>query len=258
MKNYIGTKEIKAETCTFFKYYIEKYGETKFNERKDDLTDNDGYRVEYEDGYTSWSPCEAFEKAYHEINGTENLLILPIKQKLNTLIMCDDAAANGASRNYWVKNDAKKILGYVHFMGSDNPIADGVTMEDLLMIVMDRLSDFQSTDKNCRENEKAIQHIEEALFWLNHRQNDINLRKTLGLKNKCMCNESACDSLFFGWKSNLAAVEALQAEMSERNTNDVDPVKTIPDECRKGFGTDLNGCGIRAHYNSCARCVRML
>ena len=29
----------------------------------------DGYLVEYEDGYKSWSPKEAFEKAYHRTEG---------------------------------------------------------------------------------------------------------------------------------------------------------------------------------------------
>lgn len=46
MKEYIGTKCIEAEP-------EQKNGE-------------DGYKVVYEDGYESWSPKEAFEKAYRK------------------------------------------------------------------------------------------------------------------------------------------------------------------------------------------------
>lgn len=48
MKNYIGVKIVKAELC-------EKDGKP-------------GYRVKYPDGYTSWSPKEAFEKAFRELD----------------------------------------------------------------------------------------------------------------------------------------------------------------------------------------------
>ena len=30
-----------------------------------------GYLVKYEDGYTSWSPAEAFEGGYREVKSTE-------------------------------------------------------------------------------------------------------------------------------------------------------------------------------------------
>lgn len=49
MKRYIGTKIIEAEPA--------KKG------------DADGYFVKYPDGYTSWSPKEAFEEAYRESGG---------------------------------------------------------------------------------------------------------------------------------------------------------------------------------------------
>ena len=49
MKKYIGTKVISAEPQT-------KDGK-------------DGYKVVYEDCYTSWSPKDVFEKAYHEVKG---------------------------------------------------------------------------------------------------------------------------------------------------------------------------------------------
>ena len=52
MKTYIGTKIIQAEKQTCEKdIYKSKVGDP-------------GYKVKYEDGYISWSPKDAFEKAY--------------------------------------------------------------------------------------------------------------------------------------------------------------------------------------------------
>jgi hypothetical protein len=63
MKQYIGTKIISAEPC-------EKDGK-------------DGYTVVYKDGYTSWSPKEAFEEAYIEIESIpKRLTIDDIKSKI--------------------------------------------------------------------------------------------------------------------------------------------------------------------------------
>ena len=56
MKNYIGTKEVKAQPMTS-KEAIEKG--YKVNNHT-----GDGYEVEYQDGYKSWSPKEVFEEAY--------------------------------------------------------------------------------------------------------------------------------------------------------------------------------------------------
>jgi len=55
MNTYIGTKVVNAEP-----------------EVKDGC---DGYKVVYEDGYTSWSPKEAFERAYRLVSGKERQLI---------------------------------------------------------------------------------------------------------------------------------------------------------------------------------------
>ena len=69
MKKYIGTKLIEAEPLTRGQY----------NERKGiqmDVGPNPyeaGYLVRYADGYESWSPAEAFEKAYLQIDDNQNL-----------------------------------------------------------------------------------------------------------------------------------------------------------------------------------------
>lgn len=58
MQQYIGTKIVQAEPEM-------SHG------------DSEGYKVVYEDGYTSWSPRDAFEKAYRVIG--ENT---PLAEKL--------------------------------------------------------------------------------------------------------------------------------------------------------------------------------
>ena len=54
MKEYIGIKVVKAEP-----------------EVKDGKA---GYKVEYKDSYVSWSPAEAFEEAYREVENNELLM----------------------------------------------------------------------------------------------------------------------------------------------------------------------------------------
>jgi hypothetical protein len=55
MERYIGTKIILAE--------------------REDKEGRPGYKVVYEDGYTSWSPLEAFERAYRRITDAELALL---------------------------------------------------------------------------------------------------------------------------------------------------------------------------------------
>ena len=53
MQKYIGCKLVEAEP-----------------QKKDG---KEGYAVKYQDGYTSWSPAEAFERAYLVVNDNQNL-----------------------------------------------------------------------------------------------------------------------------------------------------------------------------------------
>ena len=74
MKNYIGTKRLKAEPMTRKAYCDYRGWDLPMNENGDD----EGYLVEYLDGgkenhpnhsgYISWSPKNVFEAAYRETN----------------------------------------------------------------------------------------------------------------------------------------------------------------------------------------------
>ena len=60
----------------------------------------------------------------------------------------------------------------------------GITNEDLLEIVRDRLKSFQSSEYACEYNEKALKHIEDALTLLNDRVQDRAKRNVLGKYEK--------------------------------------------------------------------------
>ena len=59
MKHYIGTKLIQAEPMS-----LEEAQKVLGREIKPAVDEADGYLVEYDNGYKSWSPKTVFEKAY--------------------------------------------------------------------------------------------------------------------------------------------------------------------------------------------------
>lgn len=59
LKTYQGTKTVKA--CPMSRLDAEKELDRIINPARND---EDGYLVEYKDGYHSWSPKSAFEEAY--------------------------------------------------------------------------------------------------------------------------------------------------------------------------------------------------
>lgn len=64
MKKYIGTKTVKAMPMNLGQF-IEKTGRNPYqNDGKMHGNNEEGYFVEYEDGYQSWSPKGVFDKAY--------------------------------------------------------------------------------------------------------------------------------------------------------------------------------------------------
>ena len=74
MEKYIGTKVVKAEPMT-----MTEAQKVLGRELKPATLGEDGYLVEYNDGYKSWSPKSMFEEAYREVGsvnfgGAINLL----------------------------------------------------------------------------------------------------------------------------------------------------------------------------------------
>jgi hypothetical protein len=68
-------------------------------------------------------------------------------------------------------DDPFYALAQIHFQ--EGPIKEngvnGVTNEDLMVMVLTRLEGFQNSEFRCRENALAITAIEEALLWLRKR-----------------------------------------------------------------------------------------
>ena len=59
MKKYIGTKEVSAQPMTADEAVVKGY-------KVGNHEHEDGYEVEYKDGYKSWSPKKVFEESYVE------------------------------------------------------------------------------------------------------------------------------------------------------------------------------------------------
>lgn len=100
----------------------------------------------------------------------------------------DDPGPGGANHHYTIEavgNDA--ITNHeIHFQ--EGPIQEngvnGVTNEALIAVVIDRMRGFQSGPFNCRENDRALGHLEEALMWLKSRTNDRAFRGVEGKSEK--------------------------------------------------------------------------
>lgn len=71
MESYIGTKIVKAEPMDKFTFQKTVKGETPSAEEEN----YEGYFVQYEDGYKSWSPKITFERSYREITEEEKKLV---------------------------------------------------------------------------------------------------------------------------------------------------------------------------------------
>lgn len=61
MQKYIGVKQVEAKPMTRREYNDYRGWTVPEGENPND----EGYVVKYEDGYVSWSPIEAFNKAYN-------------------------------------------------------------------------------------------------------------------------------------------------------------------------------------------------
>jgi hypothetical protein len=72
VKSYIGTKIVNAKPQHHSDFLISTGKSVSPNQE----TLGDGYRVIYEDGYTSWSPKAVFERSYREITLAEKGMLM--------------------------------------------------------------------------------------------------------------------------------------------------------------------------------------
>ena len=99
-------------------------------------------------------------KSDKKIGGTEHSKIYAI-----------DKEAFGTNHRYAIRINEGEISQHIKFQ--KGPIKEeghnGIQNEDLLIIVITRLSDFQRTEFACEENEEAAKHCVLALDALNKR-----------------------------------------------------------------------------------------
>lgn len=81
-----------------------------------------------------------------------------------------------------VKADDNSTLLDIHFQeGAIKECGvNGVPNEDLIVMVLERLYYFQRSLFKCKENDIAIEKLEEALMWLRKRTQDRELRGVEG------------------------------------------------------------------------------
>lgn len=87
MKKYIGTKTVNAEPMTKGEAYEKNLLQSNIKVTDEDAN-QEGYLVEYEDGYRSWSPKDVFEKAYKVADTFQDRLVIEeheLNEKINKL-----------------------------------------------------------------------------------------------------------------------------------------------------------------------------
>lgn len=116
--------------------------------------------------------------------------------KLNDVYVVDEKGPGNANHQYIVVNkkdididitELNNVIGEITFQKGPRALEEsqhGVLDVDLLEICRDRLKGFQSGDFACEENQKALEHIEIALMYLNKRVEDRHFRNVLGTYEK--------------------------------------------------------------------------
>jgi len=144
-----------------------------------------GYYVVYEDGYTSFSPAEAFEEGYAkvEVVGCRQIFA----EKDFEVLCLDEPGAGGACHEYAVQpTTSSKQFARVSFQhGPVNEVGvNGCHQEHLLQIVIDRLEAFQSGEYRNGDNANALYHVQTALDALNARTKERKARGVEGTNEK--------------------------------------------------------------------------
>ena len=117
------------------------------------------------------------------------------REKLNDVYAVDEKGPGGANHRYAIKYDLYpvgkpvKTIDLIEIQMQCGPRKEegsqhGVIDSDLLEIVRDRMKAFQAGPFASEYNEKALEHIEEALMWLNRRVEDRIERNVLGKNEK--------------------------------------------------------------------------
>ena len=107
-----------------------------------------------------------------------------MKDRFTEVMAKDERGPGDAHREYVVRDAQDHFTEWAHIKfqsgGVNEAGINGIHNEDLLHIVRDRLSCFQTGEFSCRENAIAITKIEEALLWLGLRTEERQTRGVMG------------------------------------------------------------------------------
>lgn len=115
------------------------------------------------------------------------------RENLNVVYRAGETGPGGACHDYEIygvnhspetKSLPMACIKFQRGPRKDPNARHGVTDQDLLEIVRDRLKGFCSGDLSNAETERALGHVEAALFHLNQRIEDRIARGVLGTMEK--------------------------------------------------------------------------
>ena len=132
MKKFIGTKVIMAEPMT-----MTEAQKVLGREIKPATVEEDGYLVEYKDGYKSWSPKNVFEEAYKPAETFLDRLAIEqneLTEKVDKL------------RKFLSVEDAQMKVGSFQFVRMTEQLE---AMEKYLNILTIRIEDLEEEDPTC-------------------------------------------------------------------------------------------------------------
>lgn len=81
-----------------------------------------------------------------------------------------------------LESEESKELCKIHFQEGaiKEHGVNGVCNEDLIAMVIRRLEGFQDSEFKCKDNEKALEKLQESLMWLRKRTMDREIRGVEG------------------------------------------------------------------------------
>ena len=132
MKKFIGTKVIMAEPMT-----MTEAQKVLGREIKPATVEEDGYLVEYKDGYKSWSPKSVFEEAYKPAETFLDRLAIEqheLTEKVDKL------------RKFLSVEDAQMKVGSFQFVRMTEQLE---AMEKYLNILIRRIEDLKDEGPTC-------------------------------------------------------------------------------------------------------------
>ena len=133
MKKYIGTKVIMAEPMT-----MTEAQKVLGREIRPATAEEDGYLVEYKDGYKSWSPKSVFEEAYKPAETFLDRLAVEqqeLTEKVDNL------------RKFLSVEDAQMKVGSFQFVRMTEQLE---AMEKYLYILTIRIEDLKDEGPTCK------------------------------------------------------------------------------------------------------------